>query len=84
MDKSFWAYVFRPHHVVLAVIALRGILSGKHTGAFWALFIGEVIHFIVRGVGYFAQQRVWMNRLEQRQQQEKESKMNQNTNGPQS
>lgn len=73
MDKSFWAYVFRPHHVVLAVIALRGILSGKHTGAFWALFIGEVIHFIARSVAYFVEQRAWQKRWKQKEQQEKET-----------
>lgn len=82
MDQSFFAYVFRPHHVIITLAALCGVLAQNRTGFSWALLIGEVVHFIARGVGYFVEQRIWMNRLEQRQQQEKENSKNQNVNGP--
>lgn len=73
MDQSFISYVFRPHHIVIAIIALRGIFSGNNTGTSYVLFIGEIMHFIARGVWYFVEQRAWLKRWKQKEHEKNQS-----------
>ena len=73
MDKGFFSYVFRPSHIVIIVLAVRGMLSGDNPGGFIALLVGEVIHFIARGVWYFVEQRAMLSHWKQKEQEKKQS-----------
>lgn len=69
MDKDFFTYVFRPAHIAIFVIAVRGILTGENTSGFIALLIGELIHFTARGVWYFVEQRALLNHWKQKEKE---------------
>ena len=75
--RNILSYVFRPHHVILIIISIVGMIKGKSDGFFLLFFIGIIIKIGARFFSYFVDQRIhegkkaYLDSLEQEKMRER-------------